>query len=150
MLSEIKPGMSGNDVTALAQYEGRVLGSEQGIFLGSSAPLGQASRFLDRHLQGRKLKPGEHFSLLIENNGPGGMYTEIARTIVLGKASNELIDGFESMKEAQAHTLASAQARRITAPRLPPSTTSTCAAAVSRRSCAFTPTARATTWSSGR
>ena len=33
------------------------------------------------------------------------MYTEIARTIVLGKASNELIDGFESMKEAQAHTL---------------------------------------------
>jgi Xaa-Pro aminopeptidase len=42
---------------------------------------------------------------LIENNGPGGFYTEIARTIVLGKASNELIDGFESMKEAQAHTL---------------------------------------------
>jgi Xaa-Pro aminopeptidase len=49
--------------------------------------------------------PGEHFTLLIENNGPGGFYTEIARTIVLGKASNELIDGFESMKEAQAHTL---------------------------------------------
>ena len=33
------------------------------------------------------------------------MYTEIARTIVLGKASNELVDGFEAMKEAQAHTL---------------------------------------------
>src|SRR5262245_63777790 len=29
----------------------------------------------------------------------------MARTVVLGKASNELIDGFESMKEAQAHTL---------------------------------------------
>ena len=43
--------------------------------------------------------------MLIENNGPGGFYTEIARTIVLGKASNELIDGFESMQEAQAHTL---------------------------------------------
>src|SRR4029453_6110325 len=87
------------------QYEGRRLGSEQGLFLGSSAPLGQASRFLDRHLQARTLKPGEHFTLLIENSGPGGFYTEIARTIVLGKASNELIDGFESMKEAQAHTL---------------------------------------------
>jgi Xaa-Pro aminopeptidase len=105
VLSEIKPGMSGNDLTALAQYEGRVRGSVQGIFLGSTAPLGQASRFLNHHFQGRKLKPGEHFSMLIENNGPGGMYTEIARTIVLGKASNELIDGFESMKEAQAHTL---------------------------------------------
>src|SRR5712691_3097411 len=105
VLKKIEPGMTDNDVTALAQYEGRLLGSEQGLFLGSSAPLGQASRFIDRHQQARALKPGEHFSLLIENNGPGGMYTEIARTIVLGKASNELIDGFESMKEAQAHTL---------------------------------------------
>jgi Xaa-Pro aminopeptidase len=105
VLAKVRPGMTDNDVTALAQYEGRLLGSEQGLFLGSSAPLGQASRFLDRHQQARRLKPGEHFSLLIENNGPGGFYTEIARTIVLGKASNELIDGFESMKEAQAHTL---------------------------------------------
>jgi Xaa-Pro aminopeptidase len=103
--AKIRPGMRDNDVTALAQYEGRLLGSEQGLFLGSSAPLGQASRFVDRHMQGRVLRQGEHFSLLIENSGPGGFYTEIARTIVLGKASNELIDGFESMKEAQAHTL---------------------------------------------
>ena len=98
--------MTDNDVTALAQYEGRLLGSEQGLFLGSSAPLGQASRFIDRHLQARTLKPGEHFTLLIENNGPGGYYTEIARTIVLGKASNEVIDGFEAMREAQDYTLA--------------------------------------------
>jgi Xaa-Pro aminopeptidase len=105
VLAKVRPGMTDNDVTALAQYEGRILGSEQGLFLGSSAPLGQASRFIDRHQQARTLKTGEHFSLLIENNGPGGMYTEIARTIVLGKASNELIDGFESMKEAQVHTL---------------------------------------------
>jgi Xaa-Pro aminopeptidase len=105
VVEKIRPGMTGNDITALAQYEGRLLGSEQGLFLGSSAPLGQASRFVDRHLQARTLKPGEHFTLLIENNGPGGFYTEIARTIVLGKASNELIDGFEVMKEAQAHTL---------------------------------------------
>jgi len=105
VLKKIEPGMSDNDITALAQYEGRLLGSEQGLFLGSSAPLGQASRLIDRHLQARSLKPGEHFTLLIENNGPGGFYTEIARTIVLGKASNELIDGFESMREAQAHTL---------------------------------------------
>jgi Xaa-Pro aminopeptidase len=105
VLKKIRPGMTDNEVTALAEYEGRVRGSVQGVFLGSSAPLGQASRFLNRRLQGRRIRPGEHYSLLIENNGPGGMYTEIARTIVLGKASNELIDGFESMKEVQAHTL---------------------------------------------
>lgn len=105
VLAHIEPGMRDIDVTAYAQYEGQRLGSEQGIFLGSSAPLGQASLFRGRHLQGRTLKAGDHLALLIENNGPGGFYTEIARTIVLGKASNELIDGFETMKEAQAHTL---------------------------------------------
>jgi Xaa-Pro aminopeptidase len=106
VLKRIRPGMRDTEVTALAQYEGRVLGSEQGLFLGSSAPLGERSDFIDRHQQGRTLKAGEHFSLLIENNGPGGFYAEIARTIVLGKASNEVIDGFETVKEAQAHTLA--------------------------------------------
>jgi len=102
---KIKPGMRDSDVTALAQYEGRLLGSEQGLFLGSSAPLGQASSFVDRYMQGRVLKEGEHFSLLIENAGPGGMYTEIARTMVFGKASNEVIDGFETVNEAQTYTL---------------------------------------------
>jgi Xaa-Pro aminopeptidase len=103
--AKIRPGMRDTEVTALAQYEGRLLGSEQGLFLGSSAPLGQRSDFVDRHQQDRTLKAGEHFSLLIENAGPGGQYAEIARTMVLGKASNELIDGFETVKEAQAHTL---------------------------------------------
>ncbi len=105
VLKKIRPGMRDTDVTALAQYEGRLLGSEQGLFLGSSAPLGQRSDFVDRYMQGRTLKAGEHFSLLIENSGPGGMYTEIARTVVLGKASNEVVDGFETVKEAQANTL---------------------------------------------
>jgi len=105
VLEKIRPGMRDTDVTALAQYEGRLLGSEQGLFLGSSAPLGSRSDLVDRHQQGRILQAGEYYSLLIENNGPGGMYTEIARTIVLGKASNEVIDGFETVKEAQAQTL---------------------------------------------
>ena len=101
----IKPGMRDIDVTALAQHEGQVLGSEQGIFLGASAPVGQRAGFAPRHFQGRTLKAGDHLVLLIENNGPGGYFAEIARTLVLGKASNELIDGFEAMKEAQAYTL---------------------------------------------
>jgi Xaa-Pro aminopeptidase len=105
VLEKIRPGMRDTEITALAQYEGRLMGSEQGLFLGSSAPLGSRSDFVDRHQQGRILRAGEHFSLLIENNGPGGMYTELARTIVLGKASNEVVDGFETVKAAQDHTL---------------------------------------------
>jgi Xaa-Pro aminopeptidase len=105
VLSHIKPGMRDLEVAALAQYEGQLLGSEQGIFLGMSARLGQPAFFAQRHFQGRTLSRNDHMSLLIENNGAGGFYAELSRTIVLGKASQELIEGFEIVKEAQQHTL---------------------------------------------
>jgi Xaa-Pro aminopeptidase len=105
LLAKVTPGMRDTDITALAQYEGRLLGSEQGLFLGNSAPLGVRSGFADRYQQGRALKPGEHFTILIENNGPGGFYTELARTLVFGKATQQLLDGFAAMKAAQDHTL---------------------------------------------
>jgi Xaa-Pro aminopeptidase len=105
LLAKVKPGMRDTDITALAQYEGRLLGSEQGLFLGTSAPLGVRSGFADRYQQGRTLRPGEHFTILIENNGPGGFYTELARTMVFGNATQQLLDGFAAMKAAQDHTL---------------------------------------------
>src|SRR5229473_1317965 len=105
LLAKVKPGMRDTDITALAQYEGRLIGSEQGLFLGTSAPLGVRSGFADRYQQGRILRPGEHFTILIENNGPGGFYAELARTMVFGKATQQLLDGFAAMKEAQDHTL---------------------------------------------
>ena len=106
LLAKVKPGMRDTDITALAQYEGRLLGSEQGLFLGTSAPLGVRAGFADRYQQGHTLKPGEHFTILIENNGPGGFYTELARTMVFGKATPQLLDGFAAMKAAQDYTLA--------------------------------------------
>ena len=105
VLKQIRPGLRDIDVTALAQQEGLRLGSEQGIFLGGSAPVGVRSPFVPRYMQGRTLKEGDHLSLLIEINGPGGFYTEIARTIILGRASNELKDGFEAVREAQEFSL---------------------------------------------
>jgi Xaa-Pro aminopeptidase len=105
VLDYIKPGLRDVDVTAFAQQEGQRLGSEQGIFLGGSSPVGTRSSFLPRYMQGRTLEKGDHLSLLIENNGPGGFYTEIARTIVLGTASNDLKDGFEGVREAQQYSL---------------------------------------------
>lgn len=101
----IRPGMRDAELVAIAEHEGRLNGSEQGIFLGSSAPLGQRAGFLDSHFQNRIIEKGDHFTLLIENNGAGGFYTELARTIVLGKASGELRDTFAAMKASQDHTL---------------------------------------------
>jgi Xaa-Pro aminopeptidase len=105
VLSHIKPGMRDLELAALAQYDGQLLGSEQGIFLGMSARLGQPAFFAQRHFQGRTLRPNDHMSLLIENNGAGGFYAELSRIIVLGKASQDLMEGFEIVKDAQQHTL---------------------------------------------
>lgn len=106
LLRIIRPGLRDIDVTALAEQVGLRLGGEQGIFLGGSSPVGVRSPFVPRFMQGRQLREGDHLSLLIEINGPGGFYTEIARTMVLGKASSELLDGFEAVREAQSHSLA--------------------------------------------
>jgi Xaa-Pro aminopeptidase len=101
----VTPGKRDFEIAAYAQYMAQSLGSEQGIFLGSSAPLGVPAVFRPRHHKGRALETGEHFSLLVEVNGPGGFYTEIARTFVLGKAPAELVDGLETVKSAQRHML---------------------------------------------
>lgn len=83
----IRPGLRDFEIAAYAQYVGQQLGSEQGIFLCSSAPPGQAASFRPRSMQGRTLAPGDVFSLLVENNGAGGYYTELSRMFVLGRAS---------------------------------------------------------------
>ena len=61
VLKQVKPGMRDTDITALTQYEGRLLGSEQGLFLANSAPLGERAAFADRNTQGRTLQGGRAF-----------------------------------------------------------------------------------------
>lgn len=101
----IRPGLRDFEIAAFAQHEGQKLGSEQGIFLCSSAPPGQAASFRPRSMQGRTLQAGDVYSLLIENNGAGGYYTELSRIFVLGRASSELREAHASVLEAQAHAL---------------------------------------------
>ena len=54
---------------------------------------------------GRPMQPGDHRAILIEVNGPGGLYLEIARTMVLGRADDHLLETFAQVKAAQDHTL---------------------------------------------
>ena len=101
----VRPGLKDFEIAAYAQYLGQQLGSEQGIFLCSSAPPGQAASFRGRSLQGRTLQQGDVFSLLIENNGAGGYYTELSRIFVLGRASQELRDAHQAVLAAQRYAL---------------------------------------------
>ena len=101
----IRPGLKDFEIAAYAQYVGQQLGSEQGIFLCSSAPPGQAASFRPRSMQGRTLEKGDVYSLLIENNGAGGYYAEMSRIFVLGRASQELRDAHEAVLAAQRYAL---------------------------------------------
>ncbi|HUZ67493.1 MAG TPA: M24 family metallopeptidase [Beijerinckiaceae bacterium] len=106
VLSKIRPGMRDFEITALARYHGEMMGSEQGLFLGVSATLGTPAGLAPKHVQGRAFERGDYMTLLIENNGPGGYYAELARLIVFGKASAELEEAFACTKQAQAKTAA--------------------------------------------
>ncbi|CAN5772192.1 M24 family metallopeptidase [soil metagenome] len=101
----IRPGMRDFEVMAYAQYLGQLEGSELGMFFGSSAPPGQPAVLRPRSQQGRKLHDGDMFTLLVENSGPGGQFTHLARPIVLGKAPQELKDAWAAALEAQTVTL---------------------------------------------
>jgi Xaa-Pro aminopeptidase len=101
VLAAVRPGMRELDVAAIAEQVGHSLGSEQGLFLAYSGPAGEPGQIVNRHLQHRVLQPGDQFSLLIENNGPGGFYCELGRSMVLGKASAEMKEQHEFVLQAQ-------------------------------------------------
>ena len=104
VMKGIRPGMRDLEVAAIAETVGHSHGSEQGLFLCASGPVGTAAVFGNRHLQNRVIREGDQFTLLIENNGPGGFYTEIGRTCVLGRASEEMLEEFEFVLKAQRFT----------------------------------------------
>jgi Xaa-Pro aminopeptidase len=104
VFEHIKPGMRDIEVAAIAEQVGHAHGSEQGLFLCASGPVGSVPVFANRHQQNRVIQAGDQFTLLIENSGAGGFYAELGRTCVLGKASQEMKEEFEFVLQAQRYT----------------------------------------------
>lgn len=104
VFAAIKPGMRDIELAAVAEQVGHSHGSEQGLFLCASAPVGTAQMFGNRYLQNRVVREGDQFTLLIENNGAGGFYNELGRTCVLGQATQQMKDEFAFVIEAQQFT----------------------------------------------
>jgi Xaa-Pro aminopeptidase len=101
----IEPGMRDRDVAAIAQCYSQRHGSENGIYLCASMPADAPSAFGQRHYQNRVIQEGDVLALLVEDSGPGGMYAELGRTCVVGKASAELKDEFAFAVEARKFNL---------------------------------------------
>ena len=102
----VKPGMRDVEVAAVAQHYSLCHGSENGIYLCASMPLGKPSKFGNRHVQNRVIQEGDQIALLVEDNGPGGMYTELGRSCVVGaKVPQEMKDELGFCMEARKFTL---------------------------------------------
>ena len=86
----IRPGRRDFEIIADIIHRVTDLGSEEQLVLGGSGPLGRPVSIQKRHFQNRMVREGDQFSLLIEANGPGGMYTEIGRIFFVGKVPSEL------------------------------------------------------------
>src|SRR6202167_4517886 len=101
----VEPGLRDRDIAAIAQCYSQRHGSENGIYLCASMPAKQPAQFSQRHFQNRVIEEGDTVALLVEDSGPGGMYTELGRTCVVGKASAELQDEFAFALEARKFNL---------------------------------------------
>ena len=102
---KIKPNLRDLDLYAEAHYAATKQGMERGQVLISSYTPGDPSGFQQRHFMNRVLKKGDIFTMLVEGNGPGGFYTEIARVFSLGRPPRELQDLYSNVLEAQDITL---------------------------------------------
>lgn len=102
----VKPGMRDTEVAAIAQAYSVAHGSENGIYLCASMPLGRPAKFANKHLQNRVIQKGDQVALLVEDNGPGGMYTELGRSCVVGvKVPAAMREELAFCKEARRLTL---------------------------------------------
>jgi Xaa-Pro aminopeptidase len=101
----IKPGMRDRDVVAAAQFYSQTHGSEQGLYLCASAPLGTPTKFGPKHMQNRVIREGDYVALLVEDSGPGGFYTELGRNCVVGKAPQQMHDELAFTLESRRLTL---------------------------------------------
>lgn len=101
----IRPGRRDFEIIADIIYKVTELGSEEQLVIGGSGPLGKPVPMQKRHFQNRVVREGDQFTLMIEVNGPGGMYAECGRIFFLGKVPSELQDAYELCKETQKMTL---------------------------------------------
>jgi len=102
---KVRPGMRDADIHAEVLSAAVRQGSERQLILVGSAPRGVPAVFQPPHHQNRIIREGDQVSLLIEVNGPGGYYAEIARMFSVGQPTQELVDAFAYAVEAQTHSL---------------------------------------------
>jgi Xaa-Pro aminopeptidase len=105
ILTRVIPGRTEIEVFNDCAHKCRELGTSQACFMGSSAQPGKPARLVLPCFANKVIEEGDQFTLLLETNGPGGVWTELQRTICLGQVTPELEAHFELARELQKVTL---------------------------------------------
>jgi Xaa-Pro aminopeptidase len=102
--SVITAGMHEYDVYAEVQQFTARHGASRAVVLVGSGPVGSFAPFEDYALQGRQVHAGDHLAVLIESNGPGGVYAEILRVFTIDcEPDSSLAQGWSDAVACQHH-----------------------------------------------
>lgn len=105
VISQIRPGMTEREVSALGEYEAQRRGGHFGLVMCGSGGRGASALLHKSENQGRRVREGDAISLLIENGSPDGYFLEVARPVVLGEPWPELTTAFENSRALQAFVI---------------------------------------------
>jgi Xaa-Pro aminopeptidase len=105
ILTRVRPGRTENEVYNDCANKCKEMGTTQVNIMGSSAQPGKPAGLVPPSFGDKVIEEGDQFTILIETNGPGGVWTELQRTICFGKVTPELEEQFELCRELQKVTL---------------------------------------------
>jgi Xaa-Pro aminopeptidase len=97
-LTQIKPGVSNSTVKRNVMRQSMDMGVDVWNVGIGSAPAGQAARMSP---EDRVLKEGDQVVMLLETDGPGGFWGELARVACIGKIPAPLQEQFDIACQAQ-------------------------------------------------
>jgi Xaa-Pro aminopeptidase len=104
LLAMLRPGVREYEIRSEIKRLCINLGSEEQLIAVSSAPAGTPAGNKGAFFQTRALQPGDQVMIMLEVNGPGGLYGELARTVCIGDAPKPLLDSWNNAVKAQDQT----------------------------------------------
>ncbi|MFC1910840.1 M24 family metallopeptidase [Chloroflexota bacterium] len=97
VMQMIRPGVCEYEILSEVKRMCTDLGSEEQLVLIGTAPRGMNARWHPEFYQNRVIRDGDNMAILIETNGLGGLWTEIARNFCMGEAPKELLKAWSDI-----------------------------------------------------